>query len=64
MIEPDGITVLDFKTDKVKADALEEATERYRAQVQAYAEALERIYNLPVKRSCLYFFRVGQFADI
>ena len=64
MIEPDGITVLDFKTDKVKADALEEATERYRAQVQAYAEALERIYNLPVKRSCLYFFRVGKFADI
>ncbi len=64
VLEKDGITVLDFKTDKVTDDTLDEAICRYRPQVRAYAEALARIYNLPVKRMCLYFFRIGQFAEL
>ncbi len=64
VIEPDGITVLDFKTDKVDEASLEETARRYKSQVRAYAEALERIYKLPIKRACLYFFRIGRFADV
>ena len=64
IIQEDGITVLDFKTDKVEHDNLEEAVKRYRPQVRAYAQALSRIYGLPVKRKCLYFFRIGHFEDV
>ncbi|MBQ3215814.1 MAG: hypothetical protein IJB11_06835, partial [Oscillospiraceae bacterium] len=64
IIQEVGITVLDFKTDKVEHDNLEEAVKRYRPQVRAYAQALSRIYGLPVKRKCLYFFRIGHFEDV
>ncbi len=64
ILEPDGITVMDFKTDHVTADSLDAVTRRYRPQVQAYAEALSRIYGLPVKQKLLYFFRLNQFREL
>ena len=64
MIEDDGITVIDFKTDRVTDDTLHTASEKYRAQVQAYASALERIYRLPVKSAVLYFFEVNKFVEV
>lgn len=48
--EEDGLTVVDFKTDRV-ADP-----ERYRQQIEAYAGALAKIYQKPVKAKILYFF--------
>ena len=59
LMEEDGITVVDFKTDRVKPDNLDQTVERYRSQVGAYAKALERIYGLPVKESILWFFHLG-----
>jgi ATP-dependent exoDNAse (exonuclease V) beta subunit len=38
--------------------------ERYRTQVTVYADALSRIYELPVKKKYLYFFRLGHLAEI
>jgi ATP-dependent helicase/nuclease subunit A len=64
IVEEDGITVIDFKTDRIQAAKLEEALQRYRPQVQAYADALSRIFQRRVKRSCLYFFELNQFVDI
>ncbi len=64
LIEDDGITVLDFKTDYVTEDTLSQRVSHYRPQVKAYADALERIYGLPVKKCLLYFFHLDQFADI
>ena len=64
LMEPDGITIVDFKTDKVTPDSVHAAAERYRPQVQAYAEAMSRIFERPVKRTCLYFFRLDQFVDM
>ncbi len=64
LLEEDGITVIDFKTDNVKEVYLQETVEHYRSQVQTYAEALEKIYEMPVKASYLYFFRLGQFVKI
>ena len=61
-MEEDGITVIDFKTDRINAEGLAKKVEQYRPQVQAYAEALARIYEKPVKQSLLYFFHTGQFA--
>ena len=64
LLEDDGITVLDFKTDYVTEETLEEVAARYRIQVDTYADALTRIYQKPVKASYLYFFRLGQFVKV
>ncbi|MBR5125477.1 MAG: helicase-exonuclease AddAB subunit AddA [Oscillospiraceae bacterium] len=64
LMEPDGIIVLDFKTDRVTEETLADAVDRYRVQVQTYARALSRIYELPVKASYLYFFRLNRFVAI
>lgn len=64
LLEEDGIIVLDFKSDYVTEQTLPQLTERYRAQVQTYAHALERIYRKKVKNAFLYFFRLNRFVEI
>ena len=64
MVDEDGITIIDFKTDYVTDDTLAQKTEHYRPQVQAYADAMARIYQLPVKASWLYFFRLDRFVQV
>ena len=64
LVEEDGITVIDFKTDHVTEETLAQKTEHYRPQVVAYAAALKRIFRKPVKASYLYFFRLDRFAEI
>ena len=59
LLEPDGITIIDFKTDRVSEKTLEMVAERYRSQIETYAHALARIFELPVKASYLYFFRMN-----
>ena len=64
LVEPDGITVVDFKTDRIPQTELPAAVARYRPQVEIYREALERIFECKVKKSLLYFFHLGCFAEI
>ena len=64
LLEEDGITILDFKTDRVTEDSLDVVAERYRPQVLTYAQALTRIYELPVKAAYLYLFRLNRFVRI
>ncbi len=64
LIEEDGVTVVDFKTDRVSESTLEQVTNTYRFQVKAYTDALTRIYNKPVKASYLYFFRLKKLVPI
>lgn len=64
LLEKDGITVVDFKTDYVTVDTLPGVAERYRPQVQTYGEALSRIYEMPIKAQYLYFFRLDQFVEV
>ena len=64
LMDEDGITVVDFKTDHVTETTIQGVAERYRPQVEAYAEALSRIYERPVNRSLLYFFRLERFVEI
>ena len=64
LLEADGITILDFKTDRVTEDTLATAAERYALQMQTYAEALSRIYELPVKAKYLYFFRLNRYVEV
>ena len=64
LLEEDGITVVDFKTDNVTEETLPAVTERYRPQVQTYGEALSRIYEMPIKAKYLYFFRLDRFVEV
>ena len=64
ILEEDGITVIDFKTDVVTKETLLSVANGYFSQVRAYSQALEQIYNKPVKQSLLYFFRAGEFVDV
>jgi len=61
LVEPDGLTIIDFKTDMVTLETVESVALGYRAQVETYADAMERIYELPVKAKGLYFFRINSF---
>ena len=63
-VENGAVTVVDFKTDYVTEDTLEEKVETYRPQLAAYSAALERILEMPVKNRILYFFRTGQAVEV
>ena len=64
LLEDDGITVIDFKTDNVNEETVAAVTERYRPQVRTYGEALSRIYEMPIKAQYLYFFRLDRFVEV
>ena len=64
LVEPDGITVVDFKTDYVTDATLDEVLARYRPQVDTYARALERIYERKVKGTFLYFFHLKKLIAV
>ena len=64
LLEEDGITVIDFKTDRVDQSTAQEVAERYRPQVETYVEAMERIYERKVKKACLYFFSMNDFVEL
>ena len=61
LIEDDGITIVDFKTDRVTEETVSSAAMGYADQVNTYAEALSRIYRLPIKAKLLYFFNLDRF---
>ena len=63
LVEPDGITVVDFKTDFVTDDTLNAVLARYRPQVDTYSRALERIYETKVKGTYLYYFHLKKLVE-
>lgn len=64
LLEQEGITVVDFKTDRVTLEEEQILTRRYAGQVQLYARALERIYQQPVIHRYLYSFRLKKLIEV
>ena len=64
LLEEDGITIIDFKTDYVTEETLSQIISRYRGQVQTYSDALQRIYEKPVKNRYLYLFGLERFVAV
>jgi len=64
VVEPDGIIIVDFKTDKVTEQTVPLLTQRYSPQVKTYAQAMERIFGQPVKQSYLYFFQLDRAVPV
>lgn len=58
----DGLTVIDYKTDRVMTE--EELREHYKIQLQVYGEAAEKLLGKPVVRLSLWAFRLGKAIDI
>ncbi len=62
IIEDDGISLIDFKTDYVTEESI--SLEQYRRQVLVYADAISRIYQKKIKSAEIYFFRGNKFVDV
>ena len=56
--EPDGLVVLDYKTDRVRTK--EELIQRYQSQLDYYARALSQITGKTVKEKIIYSFTLGK----
>lgn len=60
----EGLTVVDFKTDRVTAETAAAKAEEYRPQLTAYARALEEITGKRVARRTLWFFAADLSVEL
>ncbi len=61
--EDGGLVIVDFKTDRVYGDPARKAAD-YTPQLEAYAQALSRIFEKPVREKYLYFFDCGEAVRV
>jgi len=57
---PEGVAVVDYKTDRVSAAEAEERAKFYAPQMRAYALAMAAVTGRPVLRTELYFLNAGK----
>ena len=62
--EDDGLTVLDFKSDRIRPGDEGTRAEEYRPQLEAYSAALERVTGRKVCRRVLWFFTTGSSWEL
>lgn len=58
LIENGELVIFDFKTDSIKA--VTELLDRYKKQLDIYKDALEKIFEMPVKECVLYSLKLGK----
>ena len=56
----EGLTVIDFKTDRVTSETVAERAEGYRGQIELYSQALTELTGKQVVTKMLWFFAVNQ----
>ncbi|MHC4265468.1 MAG: helicase-exonuclease AddAB subunit AddA [Planctomycetota bacterium] len=52
---PNGLVIIDFKTDSVSPDQVKDRADSYRPQLQLYAKAAQKILNKKIAATYLYF---------
>ena len=62
IFEPDGIIIVDYKTDRVKS--MSELCNRYALQLKLYKRAADQLFDLPVKKCCIYSISLAQETDV
>lgn len=62
--DADGLTVVDFKTDRVKDETMRARAEEYRPQLAAYSRALEEVTGKTVARRVLWFFSADSAVEV
>ena len=63
-VDKQGITVLDFKSDRIRPGQEQERAQAYAPQLSAYSRALERITGRRVYRKMLWFFATGTPVEL
>ena len=61
---PDGLVVVDFKTDRVTPQQQSQRAEGYRPQLEAYALALGKVLEKDVSEKLLYFFHTNSTVKL
>jgi ATP-dependent helicase/nuclease subunit A len=61
---PKEIWIIDFKTDEVRADELQEKIKIYEPQLKLYARALAKIYARPVMHCWLHFLKARKTEEV
>ncbi len=61
---PEGLVVVDFKSDRVTDATAAQRAEEYRPQLEAYAGALSTLLGHPVARKVLWFFSLGRAWEL
>ena len=56
---PDGIVVIDFKTDHISSSQVQQRSDRYSPQLKWYCKAAGEILNAKVVSGYLYFLTPG-----
>jgi ATP-dependent helicase/nuclease subunit A len=65
MIEENGeVTIIDYKTDRVRGSELIERAKGYEKQLEAYAYAAQRMTGKPVRECVLYFLYSGETVEL
>lgn len=60
LVEKDGLVVIDYKTDRLSENQIEEAANRYKVQLELYARAAGSIAGAPVLEKYLHFFSINK----
>ncbi len=60
--EGESVSVIDFKTDRVKSE--NELVERYKKQLEIYSGACEKMFQKPVQDMLIYSFALGKTIKI
>ena len=62
IIEGDKATIIDYKTDYVKAES--ELIERYAMQLALYKGAIEKLLDMHIKECLIYSFCLGKVISV
>lgn len=62
ILEDGQLTVIDFKSDRVKH--LDELVQRYQRQLDLYAQAVSALLNLPIKQKIIYSIALGSACEV
>ena len=64
LFEGDGMTVIDFKTDRVQPGGEGEQAKEHALQLALYKRAAEELFGLPVKEAWVWFLRTGTGVQV
>jgi len=64
LLRPDGIEIVDFKTDTVDEAAVPSRVEHYRPQMTVYARAMTRLWRKPVTSCRLVFLTARRVVAV
>ena len=64
LLDEDGTTVIDYKTDRVDVAGAAQRARGYLPQLEAYAWALSRVTGKAVRRRIVYFLSCGAAVEL